>query len=244
MAGSRAEQQFLKHYDRREFVAPLTTVDMAIFSIISNDLCVLLIKRTQHPALGQLALPGGFIDEAQDRTLLETAHRKLKEKTGISTKYLEQVETIGNVWRDPRGWSITVLHFALIDSAAERHEPSETTLEPTMWLPVAEAQHTTLAFDHVDLFERALARLRNKTRYTALPLGLMPTEFTLTDLQHVYEIILKVKLEKKSFRRRLLDVGAVEETGNVQHGVHRPAALYRVADLPVDFMFPRSLEST
>jgi 8-oxo-dGTP diphosphatase len=253
MGGSRAERDFLKRYDRREFLAPLTTVDMAIFAIIDQALQVLLVERSNFPAKGFLALPGGFVDETRDATLLATAHRKLVEKTGISSQFLEQVETVGSAVRDPRGWSITVLHFALIDSSAivpqdssnaSSKTSSNTSFEVIRWMPVNDALLADLAFDHRDLLARALGRLRNKTRYTALPLGLMPDEFTLTELQHVFEIILGVKLEKKSFRRRLLDAGAVEETGTVQHGVHRPAAMYRVANIGNDFVFPRALEST
>ncbi len=246
MVASRAEQQFLKSYDRREFVAPLTTVDMAIFSVIAGQLSVLLVTRSNFPANGCLALPGGFVDEAKDATLLETAHRKLTEKTGIESPYLEQVETIGGASRDPRGWSITVLHFALVDHLAVQSLPGVSTgsepSELTEWMSVDDALRADLAFDHHDLLNAALGRLRSKTRYTALPLALMPEEFTLTELQTVYEIILNTTLEKKAFRRRLLAAGVIEESGNVQYGVHRPAALFRRTNVSPGHTFPRSLE--
>jgi 8-oxo-dGTP diphosphatase len=239
VAEPTGEKEFLATYDRREFLAPLTTVDMAIFAIIENQLHVLLVERSNFPAKGQLALPGGFIDERSDPDIAATAHRKLVEKTGVASPYLEQVETIGNATRDPRGWSVTILHFALIDHTLAK--PS-TGNEIARWVPVTEAINATLAFDHLLLLNKALDRLRNKTRYTALPLRLMPAEFTLSELQHVFEIVLGTTLEKKSFRRRVLDANIVNEVGEQRTTGARPAALFRVGELPTDFTFPRPLE--
>ncbi len=239
------EQQFLANYDRREFLAPLTTVDMAIFAIIAGQLHVLLVERSNFPAKGQLALPGGFIDEVNDLDLAATAHRKLFEKTGIRSPYLEQVETVANASRDPRGWSVTILHFALIDhtqSKVSSPGKSNSATEVSHWRPVTEASAAALAFDHSSLLEKALDRLRNKTRYTALPLRLMPAEFTLSELQRVFETVLGLTLEKKSFRRRVLDAGIIAEVGEQRTTGHRPAALYRLDSMPSNFAFPRPLE--
>ncbi len=109
------EKQFIKNYNASDYEVPLTTVDMAIFSIIDQQLHVLLLKRDALPEKDKLALPGGFIDLKNDNDLEETALRKLYEKTGVELPYLEQVESIGNGSRDPRGWSVTILYFALID---------------------------------------------------------------------------------------------------------------------------------
>jgi 8-oxo-dGTP diphosphatase len=240
MAGSPiSETEFLASYDRREFLAPLTTVDMAIFAIIKHSLHVLLVERSTFPARGQLALPGGFIDETTDVDIAATAHRKLLEKTGVTSPYLEQVETIGNATRDPRGWSVTMLHFALLDHTLVK--PSGGS-EVVRWVPVTEVPTLKLAFDHAALFQKALDRLRNKTRYTALPLRLMPSEFTLSELQRVFEIVLGTEMEKKSFRRRVLDAHIVVPVGEQRMTGARPAELYRVDALPDDFTFPRPLE--
>jgi 8-oxo-dGTP diphosphatase len=236
---ANSEAQFLAAYDRREFLSPLTTVDMAIFVIINNELHVLLIERSTHPSKGQLALPGGFIDESTDQDIAATAHRKLTEKTGVALPYLEQVETIGNATRDPRGWAVTMLHFALIDFTDVRLNAGT---DPSRWVPVAEALATPLAFDHNALLAKALDRLRSKTRYTALPLRLMPPEFTLGELQRVFEIVLGSTLEKKSFRRRVFDAHILGEVGGARVTGHRPAALYRINELPDNFVFPRPLE--
>ncbi len=95
------EKAYLKNYNIHDFEVPLTTVDMAIFTVRDNSLQVLLVKRAQHPSAGMWALPGGFVNLAEDCDLAATARRKLEEKTGVDTPYLEQVATFGNAKRDP-----------------------------------------------------------------------------------------------------------------------------------------------
>lgn len=236
-----SEKEFLANYRARDFDAPLTTVDMAIFSIVESRLQVLLIKRANYPQKGEWALPGGFINLENDPTLLATAHRKLFEKTGISSPYLEQVTTIGSATRDPRGWSVTALYFALIDFNAF-HQQESQRLEHCEWVDISKAKSMHLAFDHRLLLDTALDRLINKTRYTALPVSLLPELFTLSELQHIYEIILEQSLDKKAFRRRMIEAGAVIETGQSKVVGKRPAQLYRFNQDSFDFIFPRSLE--
>ncbi|MCF6319060.1 MAG: NUDIX domain-containing protein [Proteobacteria bacterium] len=167
---------------------------MVIFSIIEGELSVLLLNRDEHPSKGSLALPGGFIDLKQDQNIDGTAYRKLYKKTGVKSPYLEQVETIGNKTRDIRGWSVTVLYYALIDINNIKQKQNDNS----QWMPVERALKTPLAFDHKTLIEKAQNRLVEKTRYTALPVELMPELFTLTELQTVFEIILGKKLPTKS----------------------------------------------
>ncbi len=235
----QTEQEFLASYDRRDYDAPLLTVDMAIFSVFNGQLQILLIKRPNFPAKDQWALPGGFADLTHDQDLMATAYRKLVEKTGIASPYLEQVASVGNAKRDPRSWAVTILYFALIDFNAYQQQ---TLAEYSEWVPVAKAQDLALAFDHNELLNLALERLTSKTRYTALPASLMPELFTLTELQTIYEIILGQSLDKKAFRRRMIEAGAVEETSESKIVGKRPAQLYRYALDSFDFIFPRSLE--
>jgi ADP-ribose pyrophosphatase YjhB (NUDIX family) len=143
---------------------------MAIFSVAKGQLQVLMIQRSNFPEKGKWALPGGFVDLKTDPDLMATAHRKLLEKTGIHSPYLEQVETIGNQHRDPRGWSITSLYFALIDFSKFEIQKTSTT-EMSKWISIEEALQLDLAFDHQKLLKLAFDRLCNKTRYTALPLA-------------------------------------------------------------------------
>lgn len=237
----QSEQDFLASYQRRDYDAPLLTVDMVIFSLFAGQLQVLLIKRGNYPQKGSWALPGGFANMQADVDLMATAHRKLFEKTGIASPYLEQVGTVGNASRDPRGWAVTVLYFALIDFQAITPAAVQQT-EYSEWVPVQQAQQLALAFDHQQLLHMALERLGNKTRYTTLPISLMPEQFTLTELQQIYEIILRQSLDKKAFRRRVLEAGVVVETGHSKIVGKRPAQLYRYACNSFDFHFPRMLE--
>ena len=234
------EAEFLKSYNPREFDAPLCTVDMAIFAVESGELKVLLVKRSEHPHKNRWALPGGFCDLARDPNIDATAHRKLFEKTGIKSPYLEQVETIGNADRDPRGWSITLLYFALIDFETIDIEAHS---EGAQWIPIRDALGCNLAFDHQTLLRKAINRLRNKTRYTALPISLMPKNFTLTELQNMFELILDSTLQKKSFRRRLETSALLVETGDMRPTSRRPAALYeRASSYKEGHIFPGLLD--
>ncbi len=231
------EEEYLASYDASKFDAPLATVDMAIYCVHAEKLHVLLVKRAAFPAKGEWALPGGFIDIKSDADVDASAARKLAAKTGISTSYLEQVCSVGRADRDPRGWALTVLYFALIDHAALA--PDEASVEQAEWVPLEDALSRKLAFDHHDLLMRATQRLRGKARYSALPLKLMPAEFTLAELQHVFEILLGTDLESKSFRRRILSSELIEETGNLRPTARRPAMLYRLkGEIEEDFAFP------
>ncbi|WNO10878.1 NUDIX hydrolase [Teredinibacter sp. KSP-S5-2] len=238
----QSEKEFLEHYDIHRFDIPLTTVDMGIFSLREDELCVLLIKRANFPAKGKWALPGGFIDLKKDNNLDETAHRKLNEKTGVNTPYLEQIGTFGSKKRDPRGWSVTVAYLALISSEDIGLSLSKTT-EDIAWVPVEEAiEKYKLAFDHNEILRTCHERLKSKVLYTSLPVNLLPEEFTLTDLQNTFEIILGTEIEKKSFRKRMLDSGCIEETGNMRRGSNRPAKLYRTSPNGEQFFFTRIIE--
>ena len=237
------EKEFLANYNVHDFDVPLCTVDMAIFTVEEGALKVLLVKRANYPKKGKWALPGGFIDLANDKDLAATAHRKLTEKTGVTSPYLEQVSTVGNKSRDPRGWSITVSYFALISAEGIALETHEST-EEVAWLPVDSVlEDYKLAFDHKDILSSCLQRLKSKVLYTSLPIHLLPDTFTLPELQSVYEIILGQSLQKKSFRKRILDAEIIEETGEMKAtGASRPAQLYKACEDHLAHVFPRTLE--
>lgn len=232
------EKKFLDGYDIHQYSIPLITVDMGIFSIIDKQLNILLVRRESHPEKAKLALPGGFINQDKDIDIEATALRKLKKKTGVKLSYLEQVESIGNANRDPRGWSVTILYFALIDS----NRVNKKLLGNSSWHPVDEVHSIPLAFDHNLLVTKAIKRLRSKTLYTALPMALLPDKFTLTELQTIFEIILSRKLPVKSFRRRVIDAGVVEVTDESKISGKRHAKLYKSIGIKKDFYFPRPLQ--
>lgn len=232
------EKEFLQSYNIHDYDVPLCSVDIAILSLIDGQINVLLVNRDEHPCKGQSALPGGFIDLKNDKSTELAAHRKLKEKTGLSSAYLEQVETIGSPTRDPRGWSLTVLYFALVDSTRVK---LEEVSDNAFWQPIETIENVTLAFDHSQLIEKVSERLLAKATYTALPIELVPEQFTLTELQKVFELILERELQPKAFRSRVLSAGMVEETGESKISGKRPAKLYRSTKLDRNTYFTRPL---
>ncbi|HET8729919.1 MAG TPA: NUDIX domain-containing protein [Moraxellaceae bacterium] len=236
----RTEADFLKAYNIHDYDIPLVSVDIAIFTLHDDQLKVLLVKRPDYPQKGKWALPGGFVDVKRDNDLRETALRKLSEKTSVHAPYLEQLESVGSATRDPRGWSVTVVYFALIPY----HElaPAKTVSEEVGWVSVEQALERKLAFDHTDLLQRSLNRVRSKVLYTLMPAYLIASPFTLSTLQQAYEIILGRPVEKKAFRRRLENAEVIEPTGGMEsQSAGRPAALYRLKPAVSGFNFSRQL---
>jgi len=227
------------------FPRPLTTVDIVIFGVINECLCVLLVRRPNiegEPFPGMWALPGGFVDVERDDSLQGCAQRKLMEKTGVSSPYLEQLGSWGSATRDPRGWSATHVYFALIPAQNVRIEKGGNAAD-VRWLAIDEARAcAALAFDHAEIMQAAIARLRNKVEYTSLPAYLLPDEFTLSELQHVYEIVLGRRIEKSAFRTRILTSELVEPSNAIREGSNRPAQLYRLKDRGELVFFPRTFK--
>jgi 8-oxo-dGTP diphosphatase len=229
MADLRPEAD--KRSNSLRFERPLTSVDVVIFAIRDDGLHVLLVQRGAEewePFPGMWALPGGFVDIHADKTLLDCAARKLREKTSVASPYLEQLGTWGSAARDPRGWSTTCAYFALIPAKSVVLERGANAAD-VRWFPVIAGRvKTRLAFDHEEVLEAAILRLRNKVEYTSLPVYLMPPEFTLPELQRVYEAVLDRPLEKSAFRTRMLSADVVEPIAKTRKGANRPAQLYRL----------------
>jgi 8-oxo-dGTP diphosphatase len=214
-----------------DFERPLTTVDLVIFSVRDDELTVLLVQRpceAKEPFPGRWALPGGFIDTSRDKTLEDCARRKLMEKTAVEAPYLEQLGSFGGVTRDPRGWSATHVYFALMASDSITPRPGGNAPESRWFKVQGEGIRESLAFDHADILRLALSRLRSKVEYTSLPAFLLSAEFTLTQLQRIYEVILERTLEKKAFRTRMLSAEILEAAPRQLAGPNRPAQLYRL----------------
>ncbi|HEX9780768.1 MAG TPA: NUDIX domain-containing protein [bacterium] len=181
-----------------------------------GTLKVLLVRRDQPPFRGDWALPGGRV--GSEESVDAAALRALQEDTSIGNIYLEQLYTFGDPTRDPRGRVLTVSYYALV-SAAELSGPSAT------WFPVKRLPR--LAFDHRRIIDYALERLRSKINYTTVGFQLLPPAFTLTDLQHCYEVILGQRLDKRNFRRKMLQLGILRATRQFKmNGRQRPAKLY------------------
>lgn len=208
-----------------EFPRPAVTVDTVLFTILNDDLQVLLIQRDNDPYAGAWAIPGGFVE--MDEDLFDAALRELEEETGVRDIYFEQLYTFGAPKRDPRTRVITVAYFALIsaDEAQALSIRAASDAGDTRWWSMYDLP--ALAFDHDRILAYALQRLRWKLEWTALGFLLLPDEFTLSELQRVYERVLNEELDKRNFRRKFLDLGILEETGHMSKGDHRPARLYR-----------------
>jgi 8-oxo-dGTP diphosphatase len=210
---------------------PHVTVDLVIFSIIEDDLKVLLIRRAEEPYKGSWALPGGFV--AIDESLKQAAARELEEEVGVQDVYLEQLYTFGDLGRDPRGRVISIAYFALIDAERQRIVAASDAAAAE-WRSVFAPPR--LAFDHRKVLDYAVWRLRNKLEWTTVGYELLPHKFTLSELQRVYEIILQRPVDKRNFRKRILAQGEIRELNQSRaDGAHRPARLYsfREKQVPV-----------
>ena len=197
-------------------------VDVVLFTIQGVTLKALLVKRRQPPYRGAWALPGGVVgaDESVDAAAL----RELQEETNIGNIYLEQLYTFGDPVRDPRGRVITVAYYALVNWQQFQLKAHQRISEAN-WFPVKRLP--PLAFDHRRIVDYALERLRNKINYTTVGFQLLSREFTLTDLQSSYEIILGQRLDKRNFRRKMLQLGILKGTREFRaNGRQRPARLY------------------
>lgn len=220
-----ADVDYLTQYDASRFPSPLVTVDSVLFTLHQQSLCVLLVERAAPPQQGLWGLPGGFIDMQQDDGTRATALRKLIEKTGVTPSWLEELGTVSGPDRDPRGWSLTVAWFALI--AWVDCEPHIATVSDARWVPVEQLGDYALAFDHREIVQTALSRLRQKTMYSLLPVYCLPAAFTHGQLQEATEIILGQPIQRKSLIRRIEASGMFEETGETLATGARKARLWR-----------------
>lgn len=227
-------------------VRPYVMVDVVIFAIQDGELNVLLVKRTGSPGEpfpNYWVLPGGFIDVDKDQSLEACALRKLKDKTGISSPYLEQLGSWGSDSRDPRGWSTTCVYFALVAEAGLAQPISGANSSDARWVPVhGTGVKEKLAFDHEKIMKAAIERLKAKVEYTSLPAYLLPREFTLSELQRVYEVILQRPLEKSAFRTRVLATKLVVEVPRFREGANRPAQLYKLRSESEPVFFQRTFK--
>lgn len=205
-----------------QYPHPAVSTDIVIFTIQDEQLKVLLIRRLSEPFKNGWALPGGFVEIDED--LEHAALRELREETGITGVYLEQLYTFGQPDRDPRERVITVSYYSLVPidrltvgAASDARELG--------WFDIEKLPE--LAFDHQQIVSKAKQRLTAKLDYSTIALQFMPSKFTLSELQKVYEIIHGEPLDKRNFRKRVLAYDCMEDTGESRrNGSHRPARLY------------------
>lgn len=207
----------------KEFQNIKVAVDAIVFGYRDHQLFILLIKRKYSTFQNQWALPGGFI--LDDESLQKAVTRELKEEAGIEVDYLEQLYTFGDdVNRDPRGRVISVGYFGLVSPNGLDLVASTDALEAA-WFPSTELPK--LAFDHADIVNLALERLSAKLHYQPVGFDLLPKEFLFADLENLYMTVFQRELDRRNFRKKILNLGFVEETGkSLQKGSGRVGKTY------------------
>lgn len=203
---------------------PLVTADVVLFTIQDGELKLLLVQRGEEPHRGQWALPSGQV--RLDEDLEHTAMRALAAQTGVSGVYLEQLYTFGEPGRHPFARVITVAYYALVPSEKLKLKAAGDA-EAVDWFTMDQLRD--LAFDHGEIVTIARERLVAKLDYSTIAFQFMPEEFTLSELQAVYEAVRREPLDKRNFRKWTLAQGRIEKTGRMRrNGSHRPANLFRV----------------
>ena len=198
------------------------SIDNVIFGLSEGRLNVLLVRQKDPRHSGKWALPGGWI--RYDEDLRGAAKRLLEELTGVAGVYLEQLKTFGRVDRYPDRRVITVAYYALVSASGYALVTNQDGVE---WRHVDEVED--LVFDHLEIFNFALKHLRRAVRYRPVGFELLPQAFSLLQLQHMYEAILDMPLDKGNFRRKVLKSGLLVPSERKQTGVaHRAATLYEL----------------
>ncbi len=201
--------------------SPLVAVDVVIFTINHDHLEALLVEAKAGPFAGRWAFPGGLVPVGEAPEV--TATRELQAQTGIRDLYLEQLRTFGDPSRDPHAHVVSIAYFALVPSQGEG--PADNRKYARLqWFPVRTLP--PLAYDHNAVAEYALSRLQAKLGYTNIVYSLLPREFTLSELQDVYEIIRGHALDRRNFRKKILALGLLRPLQRQRRGAHRPAQLY------------------
>ncbi|HYV95429.1 MAG TPA: NUDIX domain-containing protein [Chitinophagales bacterium] len=213
------KKQFTYQYPR----AAVTT-DCVIFGVRENELKLLLVKRAIQPYKGKWALPGGFI--SMKETADECAQRLLKEEAGIRNVFIEQLYTFSNLKRDPRERVISIAYYALVN-AGQLQPVAGHFNDAAAWHPVKKIP--SLAFDHRHIAETALKRLQGKLVYQPIGFELLPRQFSVSQLHHLYETILERKLDRRNFTKKILSMKLLERVKEkrITGAPGKPATLFQ-----------------
>ena len=208
----------------------LVTVDNVIFTIINGKLQVLLVSRPIDPFKDLWTLPGWFVLESE--TLEEAAYRKLEEKTSVKNIYLEQLYTFSDVKRDPRWRVISTAYMAIVarENLLVKSWTWDIKFFPVNALP-------KLWFDHKNVIEYAIKRLKRKLEYTNLAQYILPEKFTLTQLQNVYKIVMNQEFDVRNFRKKINKLWILEETWEKEiWNKYRPAKLFKFSNKDIEII--------
>ena len=201
-------------------------VDAIVFGYSKQDgVSVLLIQRKYEPYKNSWAIPGGFVLE--DESLEEAVKRELMEETGISVNYLEQLYTFGEPKRDPRQRIIAVAYFGLVKASQYQELKASTDAENAKWFSIKKLP--ALAFDHKQILQVAIERLRAKVRYQPVGFELLDKKFPFSDLEKLYTALLDKEINRRNFSKKILSFDFLEETGELSkpEGKGRPSKMYQ-----------------
>jgi 8-oxo-dGTP diphosphatase len=209
---------------------PSVSLEVVMLRVFQQQLHVYLNSEMSQ----KLSLPSIRVDVESDRNIENAVKRGVAQCINGSPRYIEQIKTIGNATRYPEEWMIAVVYMALL--------PQESGVSSQDWYPVNKiGTQFALAYDHLGVIHSCVKRLRAKAQYTSLPLHLLEHEFTLTEAQQSYEMLLSSQLEKKSFRRRLLDAGILQSLNKERRSHARPAQLYQLISGHIIHHFNRNM---
>jgi 8-oxo-dGTP diphosphatase len=183
---------------KTNLLSPKVAVDTVVLSILDDRLKVLLLQIKEGMYAKKWAVPGGLVQSGE--TLDLAAERVMEQKTNLKIKHLEQLYTFGELNRDLRSRAISVAYFLLLNMAEKLEIRKPDYYQDMAWFDVNKLPK--MAFDHEKIIKTATARLQDKIAYSNVAYALLPTEFTLTELQHIYEIIWGRPLDKRNFRKK------------------------------------------
>jgi 8-oxo-dGTP diphosphatase len=212
--------------NNKKYKFAVIATDIVIFTVENGELEILLIKMKKKPFTDCWAVPGGLVKPIE--SVDSAAERILSEKTGVKNVYLEQFYTFGDIDRDPFGRVVSVAYLALIPSRGLKLQTNSEYAD-VKWFPVDKLPK--LAYDHKEMVNVAISKIQEMLERTNIAYSLLPEEFTLTELQSVYEIILKRDLDKRNFRKKIFLLDIMKKAGRKKQGrASRPAELYKFKD--------------
>jgi ADP-ribose pyrophosphatase YjhB (NUDIX family) len=207
--------QYYKEYDRH-----LVALDCIIFGFDEGELKLLLLKRKFEPAKGEWSLMGGFLGKSE--SLDDAACRILNQLTGLTNIYMKQLNAFGDVARDPGARTISVAYYALIKIDENDRLLAET--HGAEWISINKLP--VLIFDHSVMVSKALEALRRRTSREPIGFELLPVKFTLPQLQSLYESICQEQLDKRNFRKQILETGLLVKLNEKDKDSSKKGAFY------------------
>ena len=212
----------IKKYNSHDRI--LLAVDCIIFGFDGKEMKALLIKRGFEPEKGKWSLMGGFVN--QDENVNDAAARILKELTGLTNIYMEQLYCFGDTNRDPAGRVVSVAYFALINIAD--YNEQLTSNHEARWFPLNKIP--ALIFDHKQMVQKGKETLVEKVANHPIGFELLPPKFTLSQLQNLYEAIYEMPLDKRNFTRKILSINVLLKLKEKEKESSRKGAFYYVFD--------------